>query len=640
MRTTQRHRATIAHNSCQLDTVMRDRRGEIKMWASRLLTLASLYCFCTVPQASLIVLTSPSQLTGATTTINFDGYADQTVANSLYSTSGITLGRDDGLSVYITEWANLGRTTTSPRNVLATTFPNNWATQLNINFASPVSQVGAYFGNDTPPLTATLSLFDASNVLVGSSSLRANGNLSVDQFLGLKSSVPFTRARFDYDTLDRAVVIDDLVFQAITPPPPPIPPNPAFTLPTKTPPISFFPTPDPYGVSQIGTFAQSTPSQFDQPTANNLNLLVTNVKPLIDPQSGVTRWLKATASVAAPDIDKSATLLGVISTAYSWAKNNIVEALPSTLGLWADTTQLNTWINADPTLKQGYASFRAEQVLSGCAQALLPKVTKLADAYFCLIDATSGLMADALVPALEKYAKDPPNQNYTAIFQATPPLLASLPSTGDATLDQYFSDTLNNISLAAAYLDAANQSFDRYAGAYQAGDPNYAALQLEAYLAYLAMYDQALRAADTSLNAFGALIDVSQLSALQYDPTTFATLQQQVALSGFSSDLDNYFLSLGFTPSDVGILTSEFLAFNPNSIGGSALDARNLLEDGIAFASTLRDPGSVPEPNSAALVAVAFLMLAVTWIGKLVAIKRKWKNWWVASRNILACSHW
>lgn len=171
------------------------------------------------------VLLGPADFSGPTTTINFDGIPSGTIINTFYSASGVDFARDDGQPIPAWDWSALGRVTTSPPNVLATISGSfirgsatTWSTSVNVDFLAPVYQVGAYFGNDqVAGFSTTLSLFDASNNLIGSYSLTGNDNTSVDQFLGLESSVPLVRARFDTNISYLAVVLDNLQFSA-TPP--------------------------------------------------------------------------------------------------------------------------------------------------------------------------------------------------------------------------------------------------------------------------------------------------------------------------------------------------------------------------------------------------------------------------------------
>ena len=57
----------------------------------------------------MLLLTSPAQIAGPNTTINFDGVAHGTLANTLYSGLGIQFQRDDYRVVNIYDWNALGR---------------------------------------------------------------------------------------------------------------------------------------------------------------------------------------------------------------------------------------------------------------------------------------------------------------------------------------------------------------------------------------------------------------------------------------------------------------------------------------------------------------------------------------------------
>lgn len=175
--------------------------------------------------------------------INFDNYPglddrvtppplglQGTIANTLYSNQGVTFTRDDGYPIPIVDWALDGRLTTSEPNVLATIafddVPDGirvptWSTNLNLLFSNPTYEVGAFFGNDQGPgaVNMMLSIYGADGDLLGSTLVDGNGNTSVDQFIGLASTVPFYKARFqNVGDPEYAVALDDVTF-ASTPEP-------------------------------------------------------------------------------------------------------------------------------------------------------------------------------------------------------------------------------------------------------------------------------------------------------------------------------------------------------------------------------------------------------------------------------------
>ena len=179
--------------------------------------------------AQVTPLTSPSEFTAPRAQINFDDRQSETAANTAYSSLGVTFRNIGDAPIPIYNWQELGRLTTSQPNVIATVSSSvggqsRYSPYLDVIFSSPTTEVGAYFGNDQGPAaipTIRLSVFDASDQLIGSISATPNGNTSVDQFIGLRSSRPFVRARFE-NVPDNfySIVLDDLTFSAAPPPPP------------------------------------------------------------------------------------------------------------------------------------------------------------------------------------------------------------------------------------------------------------------------------------------------------------------------------------------------------------------------------------------------------------------------------------
>src|ERR1039458_4722722 len=163
--------------------------------------------------AGVIQIGSPGALTGSFTTINFDGALAGSTINNLYSAQGVQLTRDDGRAVVALDWAAFGSTTSNP-NVMAT-IGLPYSTSANFIFSIPVNEIGMYFGNDEggPDYTmSTLYAYDALNNLIGNVSVNTNNNTSVDQYIGLLSTVTIARARILNTGNTYAVVVDDLAF--------------------------------------------------------------------------------------------------------------------------------------------------------------------------------------------------------------------------------------------------------------------------------------------------------------------------------------------------------------------------------------------------------------------------------------------
>ncbi|MDB5330065.1 MAG: hypothetical protein JWP03_1216 [Phycisphaerales bacterium] len=180
-------------------------------------------------QAVITQLTSPAQVVGPSTTINFDdvtGYQPDSsyyTANTRYQPLGATFSLDTPGDIAIYPLPSFALS--SPNVLAAVSGPNvTFGNAINLTLSSPVTEVGAFFGNDQDPAvfsSETLQIFDASNNLLGSVTVATNNNAIVDQFIGLSSSVPFVRARFQNDPAGEqalSTILDDVVFDTVPEP--------------------------------------------------------------------------------------------------------------------------------------------------------------------------------------------------------------------------------------------------------------------------------------------------------------------------------------------------------------------------------------------------------------------------------------
>lgn len=198
------------------------------MHRCRLIATCALLLLPAASWGATIALTGPGDFTAPTTVIDFEGQPHGTAANTLYAGLGVEFRYDTaGSPVPIFDWAGIGRTTTSPGNVLSTVDGLNgssFSAHLDLIFANPRLEVGAFFGNDQGLALASflvqLSVYDASDALLGFTTVQTNQNTSVDQFIGLRSDDPIARARIEYlgATGDLSVTIDDVHFDAVPEP--------------------------------------------------------------------------------------------------------------------------------------------------------------------------------------------------------------------------------------------------------------------------------------------------------------------------------------------------------------------------------------------------------------------------------------
>lgn len=166
----------------------------------------------------IVKLTSPADFIYSGTIIDFDDGPDRAVVNNRYLAQGVAFSRDDGFGIALHDWQSLGQVTTSPANVLATIKFGSapfWAMHVNATFSSPILELGAFFGNDQNGADfsqMTLSAFADNGSLLGSVTVPTNNNTSVDQFIGLRSDVPFSSARFEQNGNWYPLCIDDMTF--------------------------------------------------------------------------------------------------------------------------------------------------------------------------------------------------------------------------------------------------------------------------------------------------------------------------------------------------------------------------------------------------------------------------------------------
>jgi hypothetical protein len=160
----------------------------------------------------------PGDIPGVTSTVDFDDAVHHDCVNTRYLAQGVEFQRDDGHCVHAYDWAAIPRITSSPPMVMATTSGPGAPTfvpHINLLFDADTNAIGAWIGNDhQPDMVWTLEVFDAAEVPIGSVSIITNGNIHVDEYLGLVSTVPFRRARISQPNPSFSVVLDDLLFSA------------------------------------------------------------------------------------------------------------------------------------------------------------------------------------------------------------------------------------------------------------------------------------------------------------------------------------------------------------------------------------------------------------------------------------------
>ena len=217
-----------------------------------------------------------------------------------------------------------------------------------------------------------------------------------------------------------------------------------------------------------------------------------------------------------------------------------------------------------------------------------------------LVSANTYIYGTILANQLKTYGQDPPDPNFQSVYLANVVMSSSLPTTGNAQLDIALRNALGASAKASAYLKAVNASFDKYAGAVDAGDNIHAALQLEAILNYLKLYNEAAQDAALQLKQTQSLMTSLGLAGGTYDPQTLIDLQSQITANGLPSDITNVLTQLGLTSNQMYQVKQSILGMDPNAISGTFADASNMASITLLQGTT----AAVPEPSSWAMLAM------------------------------------
>ena len=357
-------------------------------------------------------------------------------------------------------------------------------------------------------------------------------------------------------------------------------------IPTSAPSISLFPAAN---RSAISTFAGSFLAQYgNQFSPDSRACLMANASftaPLVEPLSG--KNLKNSIS------NGLASVFETTATAISTTQATISLAL----GQMSPDEAVLTLALPYMIDKSNKPAFIAASIAKDALEAIPEaKVNPAAAAVGFLFGLNATIYGDILAPQLREYGQDPVDPNYLKIFQPTIDALAFVPATGNAQLDAALKQQTLALEMTAAYLQAVNASFDKYAGAIQAGDNIHATLQMEALLNYLHLYDQSAQDAAAAAKATQDLLTLLGMGNGTYDPQQLINLQSQIAANGLPSDILSLMTQLGLSSAQMSQVQQDILGLNPNAFSGTLADANAAAE------ATLLQGSSVPEPTAAALL--------------------------------------
>ena len=180
-------------------------------------------------------------------------------------------------------------------------------------------------------------------------------------------------------------------------------------------------------------------------------------------------------------------------------------------------------------------------------------------------------------------AYDPADPNYKvlAMPQALPvPSLSNVPLPERIPLLQL----VRNFQAQRAFAQAAITSFNRAAGAVDAGSTSWATAQHDLGLRYLHLMGTLMAQEPTLLTAFVHVVHAAGIADFTITPDQVLNTETSISQNGVPADISGYMTQLGASSSDVAQAQQIVLSRNVNDVAGSYFS--KLIDP--AFISTLR----------------------------------------------------
>jgi surface antigen len=348
---------------------------------------------------------------------------------------------------------------------------------------------------------------------------------------------------------------------------------PAPALPPSAPPISAFPAPEDL-LGALARFVDDHAAEIPAELASRLGPALVRIEPLIDPNDDA--WLKRMAGAVAPRLEAVVHAGSVLASA-----SGLPAGADVVLGIQAGLDIGTAFLN-----ETGAASRREALLLE-----IVDHITAAAEA-MAKPDLAGALVAlnlivyDHLANELEIFGNDPPDPEYRVVAEPDGFVFGPVPSTGDSLLDGALATERESAWDACRFLNAANVSLDRYAGACAAGDHRAALLQITALLEFLQSFDAA---ATDALRASRAVADrMTELGFGQalFDPEQLRQYQEGIRAQGFPAGLTAVFQRAGVSTAQIEQVRQGILAMDADDVSGSLVSAIGSLPDLLEQVST------------------------------------------------------
>ena len=368
-----------------------------------------------------------------------------------------------------------------------------------------------------------------------------------------------------------------------------IPTGEAPPTPTSAPAICNLPTANQDFYGGIPQTLQNHGSDFSPDTKTFISSKSSELQPLIDPNSNTS--LKKTAALLASSAKTFGNAMDMASTFTS--TDGFLRAngtLQNLSDIWSVESVAYDQAGVEAP-KTGLAPLDILNNRIGSISSVVGSASEFAEGN--VVSAMFGLNAfiyrDWLAPELEEFTHDPVDPNFQTVYQLGQLQFSTLPTSGNPQLDAAMAKQIQSLAQAALYLQAVNASFDKYAGAIQAGDNIHATLQMEAVLNYLSLYNNASQDASTAIAETQKLLTALGLGGV-YDPQKLKDFQSELVANGFSADAISYYLGLGYTQAEIDALKVDILNLNADSLSGTLADANTQISNNLLQGTTAAVP--------------------------------------------------
>lgn len=192
-------------------------------------------------------------------------------------------------------------------------------------------------------------------------------------------------------------------------------------------------------------------------------------------------------------------------------------------------------------------------------------------------------------------------------------LFGNIFDTSSTGLLKALNDEIAALAKVDSWLNAANRTMDKYAGALEAGDLEYAGLQMARLLDFIAQYNQAASDLEAAIKAFqAALASEPGLDLAGTSANELTQLQDYVRTNGMPNSLTDPLLSLGLSQTAVNDFQAQLLALDVGALYRGA--SNNPFSAGVPQLFSIGN--TVPEPSS-------LLLFLAAGLGLLFSVQRR-----------------